>query len=241
MQVDTALHELGHSIGLYHEQNRRDRDDYIWVRSEYMDPKYRFASVMENEEDITNYGVAYDYGSIMHYGQDVSMSWAKRSCNTEPCIIPAIWRCRKTFGQWQCSFQWKLFCHWQYQVAVVLQGPVLHQNQSWHIIDTWRPHQNGCIINISTKSIPKSPLDNESPLVRITVWHQTVYQPLTELVMTLVGTCMRYQYSIDKLILCNVIFHLILIILHPRFSRFFIDSFVLLYISYHTMIWAPDY
>ena len=87
MQVDTALHELGHSIGLHHEQNRRDRDDYIWVRSEYMDPKYRFASDMENEEDITNYGIAYDYGSIMHYGQDVSMSWTNRSCNTGPILF----------------------------------------------------------------------------------------------------------------------------------------------------------
>ena len=74
LQVDTALHELGHAIGLYHEQSRRDRDDYIWVRSEYMDPRYRFNSDMENEEDIDNYGIPYDYASIMHYGSDVSMN-----------------------------------------------------------------------------------------------------------------------------------------------------------------------
>ena len=99
MQVETAIHELGHSIGLHHEQNRLDRDEYIWVRSEYIDPKYRFASDIENEEDIKNYGVPYDYGSIMHYGQDVSMRLAYVRCDTGRCVTTAIWHCGKTFGQ----------------------------------------------------------------------------------------------------------------------------------------------
>ena len=66
------IHELGNAIGLHHEQNRRDRDDHILVRSEHMKPDYSFASDKTSANDINNYGVAYDYASILHYGQDVS-------------------------------------------------------------------------------------------------------------------------------------------------------------------------
>ena len=68
------MHELGHAIGLHHEQVRRDRDDYLWVRFDHIDPYYRYNSEMEREDNIDNYGVAYDYASIMHYGEDVSKS-----------------------------------------------------------------------------------------------------------------------------------------------------------------------
>ena len=44
-----------------------------------------------------------------------------------PCLTTATWRCRKNFSQWECSFHWKLRCHWleflqQRQIAVVT-GP----------------------------------------------------------------------------------------------------------------------
>ena len=47
---------------------------------------------------------------------------------TGPCLTTATWRCRKNFSQWECSFHWKLRCHWleflrQRQIAVVRQGP----------------------------------------------------------------------------------------------------------------------
>ena len=68
------MHELGHAIGLHHEQNRRDRDDHLWIRFDHIDPYYRFASEMERADNIDNYGVPYDYASIMHYGEDVRES-----------------------------------------------------------------------------------------------------------------------------------------------------------------------
>ena len=46
-----------------------------------------------------------------------------------PVLLTATWRCRKNFSQWECSFHWKLRCHWleflrQRQIAVVRHGPV---------------------------------------------------------------------------------------------------------------------
>ena len=45
-----------------------------------------------------------------------------------PCLTTETWRCRKNYSQWECSFHWKLCCHWleflrQCQIVVVRQGP----------------------------------------------------------------------------------------------------------------------
>lgn len=61
-----ALHELGHTIGLHHEQCRPDRDNYVKVVYENVPAvrKFNFDKVM----GTSNYGIPYDYCSIMHYG-----------------------------------------------------------------------------------------------------------------------------------------------------------------------------
>lgn len=61
-----AIHEIGHSLGLLHEQSRPDRDEHVAVHWENVDPAYRYAF----EKDDTGYAVMrgpYDIGSIMHY------------------------------------------------------------------------------------------------------------------------------------------------------------------------------
>ena len=64
-----AIHEIGHTIGLWHEHSRPDRDTYIDVL---------YDNIIETETD--NFGklcqekfelvpdVGYDVESIMHYG-----------------------------------------------------------------------------------------------------------------------------------------------------------------------------
>ena len=57
-----------------------------------------------------------------------------------PCLTTATWRCRKNFSQWECSFLWKLRCHWleflrQRQIAVVRQGPGSLHHQDPRIRD----------------------------------------------------------------------------------------------------------
>ena len=61
-----AIHEIGHSLGLSHEQSRKDRDNYVTVD---------LSQVQEGlENNFRKNGASgrdlgkYDYGSIMHYG-----------------------------------------------------------------------------------------------------------------------------------------------------------------------------
>ena len=61
----TILHELGHAIGLLHEQSRPDRDRYITIHPENMIPGAE--RYFERKWFIDYQGEVYDYASVMHY------------------------------------------------------------------------------------------------------------------------------------------------------------------------------
>ncbi|AEE46114.1 Dot/Icm T4SS effector Zinc-dependent metalloprotease LegP [Cellulomonas fimi] len=84
-----AIHEIGHAIGLWHEQSREDRDAWVTIRLENVDPGYvhNFDQHVSDGDDIGG----YDYGSIMHYPATAF------SVNGEPTIVPA--RPGVTIGQ----------------------------------------------------------------------------------------------------------------------------------------------
>ncbi len=60
----SVIHELGHAFGLYHEQQRTDRDGYMTVLYENIDK--RFVGQFPEAPTALNRGY-YDFDSIMHY------------------------------------------------------------------------------------------------------------------------------------------------------------------------------
>ncbi|MBK8631589.1 MAG: M12 family metallopeptidase [Sphingomonadales bacterium] len=64
--VGNIIHELGHTVGLWHEQAREDRDRFVEVLWDNIDQDNWF-NYEQNVEDFDDFGPPYDFGSIMHY------------------------------------------------------------------------------------------------------------------------------------------------------------------------------
>ncbi len=75
-----AIHEIGHAVGLWHEQSREDRDTFIRIVWENIDPAFQH-NFLQHISDGDDLG-AYDYGSIMHYPPNAF------SMNGQDTIIP---------------------------------------------------------------------------------------------------------------------------------------------------------
>jgi len=63
----TVIHELGHATGLWHEQNRPDRDQYVKVHWDNIPDAVKSQFNKASSKEIDSLGTKYDYRSIMQY------------------------------------------------------------------------------------------------------------------------------------------------------------------------------
>jgi hypothetical protein len=63
-----TIHEIGHVVGLWHEQSREDRDLFVSINFAKVQPgmEHNFNQHITDGDDVG----AYDFGSIMHYPRD---------------------------------------------------------------------------------------------------------------------------------------------------------------------------
>jgi len=64
----TVMHEMGHSMGFYHEQSRPDRDQNIRIIWDNIQRDMRFNFNKFGRDIIDSLGTPYDFESMMHYG-----------------------------------------------------------------------------------------------------------------------------------------------------------------------------
>ena len=67
-QFGIPVHEIGHALGFWHEQQRVDRTDHIEIKWDNLGT-YRSQFYTS---DTVNYDVPYDLSSVMHYSTHVS-------------------------------------------------------------------------------------------------------------------------------------------------------------------------
>uniref|UniRef100_A0A0N5CFI9 Zinc metalloproteinase n=1 Tax=Strongyloides papillosus TaxID=174720 RepID=A0A0N5CFI9_STREA len=60
-------HEVSHALGLFHEQSRPDRDNYLTLNLNNVDPNMRFNYDKSSIDETETFGIKYDYGSHMQY------------------------------------------------------------------------------------------------------------------------------------------------------------------------------
>ena len=77
-----AIHEVGHTVGLWHEQSREDRNQFVTIvfANIAADMQHNFLQQITDGDDLG----AYDFGSIMHYPA------AAFSTNGQDTIVPKV-------------------------------------------------------------------------------------------------------------------------------------------------------
>lgn len=80
--IGTVWHEIAHALGVFHEQSRYDRDDYVHIDYRNIEKERKNNFLKVSAGSMLDYRIGYDYGSVMHYHPYV---FSKNNRNT---ILP---------------------------------------------------------------------------------------------------------------------------------------------------------
>uniref|UniRef100_A0AC35FPG1 Zinc metalloproteinase n=1 Tax=Panagrolaimus sp. PS1159 TaxID=55785 RepID=A0AC35FPG1_9BILA len=69
-QVGIIEHEIGHALGFFHTQSRVDRDSFVKIDTSNIDSEMLDNFDKESPSTNDNFGLEYDYGSVMHYSEN---------------------------------------------------------------------------------------------------------------------------------------------------------------------------
>jgi len=128
--LPSAIHEIGHAIGLMHEHSRSDRDNYIIVDTTNVEPKYRH-NFYKNEMEVHYPTNALDFRSIMMYPPD---AFAIKT------NIPVI---KKIDGSAFTEYQRKGLSPLD-QVVIISMYPMVDAEPDIMIYDQKQPTANSC-------------------------------------------------------------------------------------------------
>ena len=82
MYLGTVMHELTHAIGFKHMQQAVDRDNYVVINWQNIQKGLEYAFDKLSPSQVSHFGGAYDYNSVMHYGRYAF------SANGQQTIVP---------------------------------------------------------------------------------------------------------------------------------------------------------
>ncbi|XP_065058941.1 hatching enzyme 1.2-like [Rhopilema esculentum] len=79
--MGTVIHEMMHAIGFFHEQSRRDRDNYVKIYWNNISSNMKFNFNMYRQGQADTHNEPYDKQSVMHYSR------YSFSINRRPTIV----------------------------------------------------------------------------------------------------------------------------------------------------------
>lgn len=82
--VGKPIHEFLHALGIFHEQARSDRDNYVTIVKDNIILDY-IHNFDKQSELNTTFSFDYDYNSVMHYGSNF-FSFSRN----KPTIVPKV-------------------------------------------------------------------------------------------------------------------------------------------------------
>lgn len=155
----STIHEIGHAVGLWHEQSREDRDQFIRINWQNITAG-REHNFNQHINDGDDYG-RYDFGSIMHYGGTAF------SRNGQPTIVAL--RSGTTLGQRNGLSAGDV-------AAIRAMYPQLELSRSWLGVQfrgtvsggqtkCWFTHSWPAFWNVTWNVVPISPARDAGPQI----------------------------------------------------------------------------